>query len=135
MQRYYAVAFLASAVRVLAEVADAAEAAEEVADSVASRTGVSENGPGDLKALISALFLNSLIVIGCLIGFTVLRMRFPMMYSHKMNQSKESLTASRSEGVIAACPLRHRKGIVYANSRREFVIGSPSASKQAQRMP
>eukprot|EP00435_Cladocopium_sp_Y103_P040069 s1346_g10.t2 len=100
MQRYCTVAFLASAVpQVLAEVADAAAAAEEVADSVASRTGVSENGPGDLKALISALFLNSLIVIGCLIGFTVLRMRFPMMYSHKMNQSKESLTANRSEGV------------------------------------
>lgn len=109
MQRYYAVAFLASAVRVLAEVADAAEAAEEVADSVASRTGVSENGPGDLKALISALFLNSLIVIGCLIGFTVLRMRFPMMYSHKMNQSKESLTASRSEGVDSSVSTSSQK--------------------------
>lgn len=74
-----------------------AQAAE--IESIADRTGVTENGPGDLKALISALILNILIVTGCLIGFTVLRISFPLVYSHRLHQGKESLTANRSEGV------------------------------------
>eukprot|EP00913_Durusdinium_trenchii_P017801 g16726.t1 len=64
------------------------------ADSAATLTGVTANGPGDLKAFIAALILNSIIVLGCLIGFTFLRLTFPMVYSHEKARSKESLSVA-----------------------------------------
>eukprot|EP00490_Sorites_sp_Unknown_P012218 CAMPEP_0114664764 /NCGR_PEP_ID=MMETSP0191-20121206/29395_1 /TAXON_ID=126664 /ORGANISM="Sorites sp." /LENGTH=738 /DNA_ID=CAMNT_0001907755 /DNA_START=43 /DNA_END=2259 /DNA_ORIENTATION=- len=120
MPLHSAMALVASALpRALAEVAEVAEAAKEASESVASRTGVQENGPGDLKALISALFLNSLIVIGCLIGFTVLRMSFPLVYSHRLHQKKDSeqetaLTDSEGtdSGVVAVSRRQRLKTIV-----------------------
>lgn len=49
--------------------------------NAADVVGVSTNSEGDLDALLVALGVNSLIVIGCTVTFSVLRLRFPLVYS------------------------------------------------------
>eukprot|EP00437_Effrenium_voratum_P006378 CAMPEP_0181426588 /NCGR_PEP_ID=MMETSP1110-20121109/15739_1 /TAXON_ID=174948 /ORGANISM="Symbiodinium sp., Strain CCMP421" /LENGTH=789 /DNA_ID=CAMNT_0023549785 /DNA_START=47 /DNA_END=2416 /DNA_ORIENTATION=+ len=56
--------------------------------SAAEVTGVNMNAPGDLDAFITALLMNSLIVGGCLLGFTVLRFYFPLMYCPQHEAAK-----------------------------------------------
>ena len=63
--------------------------------TAAELTGVTFNGPGDLQALISALSLNSGIVLACLALFGVLRLRFPVMYSNRETEDLVSTSGGK----------------------------------------
>ncbi|CAK9000715.1 unnamed protein product [Durusdinium trenchii] len=82
--------------------------AAQTTKGTAKMPDVGENGPDDLKALVSALILNCLLVLCFLVAFTTLRMSFPLVYSHRLHHSKESLTSHRSEG-MDHLPLRRRR--------------------------
>ena len=77
---------------------DATTTANLFNQTAAELTGVTFNGPGDLQALISALGLNSSIVLACLVAFAILRLRFPLVYSNRQDDDGVPSTSATSCG-------------------------------------
>mmetsp|Transcript_21078 Transcript_21078/g.49052 ORF Transcript_21078/g.49052 Transcript_21078/m.49052 type:complete len:771 (+) Transcript_21078:67-2379(+) len=65
--------------------------------SAAELTGVKLNGEGDLAGFTAALVLNCAIVAGCIVAFSILRVRFPVVYSHLYAQNSKEAFAEGSD--------------------------------------
>eukprot|EP00439_Symbiodinium_sp_Y106_P023923 s2755_g2.t3 len=65
--------------------------------SAADQLNINTNSEGDLDTFLSAIFLNSMIARGCILAFSVLRVRFPIVYSHLQPESNKALAGEPSE--------------------------------------
>jgi len=65
--------------------------------SAADQLNINTNSEGDLDTFLSAIFLNSMIAAGCILAFSILRVRFPIVYSHLQPESNKALAGEPSE--------------------------------------
>eukprot|EP00933_Yihiella_yeosuensis_P028159 TRINITY_DN21964_c0_g1_i1.p1 TRINITY_DN21964_c0_g1~~TRINITY_DN21964_c0_g1_i1.p1 ORF type:complete len:780 (+),score=109.58 TRINITY_DN21964_c0_g1_i1:106-2445(+) len=64
--------------------------------TIAELTGVNTNSSGDLKAFLSGLLWNVITCTGCMIAFSILRLRYPLMFAYNVVKGTAPLTPSSS---------------------------------------